>query len=117
VEVRNLEPIDRIAVSKKFLRNPKDYFCFQADGNSMIPEVEHGDYVILVKAFSFENLEGKIIAVNSPDGITLKRYIVNHDEKRAYLAPINKAFGLIGLTDRHTVIGRLYLIIRHIYPD
>jgi SOS-response transcriptional repressor LexA len=111
------EPSEVIPISKKLLSNPDDCYCFKIAGNSMMPKILDGDYVILNKVFSFENLSGKIIAVNTGEGITLKRFIEDYQAKKAYLQPVNEAYNQIIMNEKHRVFGSLRLIIRHIFPD
>ncbi len=110
------EPLHVVPVSKKILPYPYNYWCFRVNGDSMSPEIEHGDYVVLNKTFDTNSLDGKIVAVRNSDGLTLKRLILDTKNKCSFLFPVNKHHSHIILDEEHTIVGALKLIIR-IYPD
>ena len=112
LHINNGEPVDYIPIHKSLLRYPYKYYCFPVNGTSMAPEIEHGDYVIIEERHDFADLDGQVIAVNSDDGLTLKRLILDHKNKCSYLLPGNKVFTPILMNETHKILGVLKLIIR-----
>ena len=106
-----------IQVLKKLIPDPYNYVGFKVTGNSMMPEVLHDDCVLIKKDLDGLNLDGKIVAVRTSDGITLKRLEINHKENCTYLYPINKDYSRITLFDDSIIIGSLALIVRLIKPE
>ncbi len=93
--------------------NPKDHFCFRVNGNSMHPVIMHGDFVVLKREFSFDDLDGRIIAVRSCDGITIKRLLLDHNNKVSLLIPLNQSYSPIILDSSYFIVGSLKQIIRN----
>lgn len=112
------EPTEFIEVSTTLLTLPPPYYVFKVDGESMLPVIHPGDYVVISNgAVGFKNnhLKGKICAFRTPDGITLKQYVDDRKHKTVWLFPINSAFSPIPFneyTETCTLIGVLVLSIR-----
>ena len=112
-DIREYEPLELLPISQRLLSNPNKYYCFVVNGDSMTPEIEHGDYVILSKRNTFDDdLDGKIVAVNSSDGFTLKKLVIDHQNRLSILFPLNKNHNYIILDDRHKIVGVMKMIIR-----
>ena len=107
-----------IPVLKSFISREDNCLCFKVNGNSMSPTIEHGEYVVLLKEYSATHLDNKIIAVQTDEGLTLKRLEIDHINKTSILKPINKDHKPIPINDKTHIIGSLKLIIRlRVYPD
>ena len=101
-----------LPIAKNLVSNPDDCYCFQVNGTSMEPEIADGDYVIISKIYDIERLDCKIIAVNSPEGLTLKELFYDTGTNQYFLRPINRLFKSIPLVDNAIILGCLKLIIR-----
>lgn len=111
-------PSEYIEVSSAFLTLPPPYYVFTVNGESMLPVIHPGDYVIIsngVVGFKNSHLNGRICAFRTADGITLKQYVLDRKHKTIWLFPINSAFSPIPFneyTETCTLIGVLVLSIR-----
>jgi SOS-response transcriptional repressor LexA len=105
-----------VYISQDFLSDIANTFCFRVSGNSMKPDILNGDVVFIQPNTDWKLLEDKIIAVRTIDGITLKRLVVNHELKQAFLLPINNEYKPIIPTNDDNIIGNLILIVRT-FPD
>ena len=104
--------MDIIPIHKSLLIPPFDYTGFVVNGSSMAPEVEHGDYIVIKMEKEFDRLDGNIIAVNSDEGLTLKRFLVDQENKCSYLFPSNRHYKPTKLNKSHYIVGVLKLVIR-----
>lgn len=118
-EVVEDEPKEYIEVSAALLQDqPPPYYVFTVDGESMLPVIHPGDYVILsggAIGFDTRHLNGRICAFLTADGITLKQYVLDPKQKTAWLWPINSSFHPVPYnkyTEDFTLIGVLVLSIR-----
>ncbi len=112
------EPSEFIEVSTTLLTLPPPYFVFRVDGESMLPVIHPGDYVVLsngIVGFKNNHLNGKICAFRTADGITLKQFVLDPRTRTTWLWPINSSFKPIPFTKDNpdlTLIGVLVLSIR-----
>lgn len=112
------EPSEFIEVSTTLLTLPPPYFVFRVDGESMLPVIHPGDYVVLsngIVGFKNNHLNGKICAFRTADGITLKQFVLDPRTRTTWLWPINSSFNPIPFTKDNpdlTLIGVLVLSIR-----
>lgn len=117
-EIIQDEPTDFIEVSTSLLTLPPPYHVFTVDGESMLPVIHPGDYVIIstgTVGVINHHLSGRICAFRTPDGITLKQYVLDPKHKTVWLFPINSSFNPIPYpkdTPDLTLIGVLVLSIR-----
>ncbi len=93
LEVYNDEPLGYIDVPLGMLHYPPPYYVFRVSGRSMEPWLMDGDTVVISRDWRGLKLRDKIIAFRTPDGITLKKYVV--DGRRAWLWPLNRDFSPI----------------------
>lgn len=118
IEVVQDEPTEFIEVSTTLLTLPPPYYVFKVDGESMLPVIHPGDYVVLsngIVGFKNNHLNGKICAFRTPDGITLKQFVLDPRTRTTWLWPINSSFNPIPFTKDNpdlTLIGVLVLSIR-----
>lgn len=106
-----------IEIPNAFLWDKYDnYFVFMVNGQSMEPTIFHGDIVVIHKRDDWFNLTGKVIAIRTADGITLKK--VQYDEKRRqiFLLPFNMNFDIIVLSEEElinvNIIGEMAMQFR-----
>lgn len=83
------EPLEYIDVPVSLLTLPPPYFVFQVEGDSMSPEIQPGDYVILSQDWRGIKLDGKICGFRTPDGITLKKVKFQPQGHITWLIPLN----------------------------
>jgi SOS-response transcriptional repressor LexA len=117
IEIPNAETWKYIEIPKAFLVDKYDhYFAFMVNGRSMEPQISHGDIVVIHKRDDWFNLTGKVIAIRTADGITLKK--VQYDEKRRqiFLLPFNMNFDIIVLSEEEliniNIIGEMAMQFR-----
>ena len=112
------EPSEFIEVSTTLLTLPPPYYVFRVAGESMLPVIHPGDYVVLsngIVGFKNNHLNGKICAFRTADGITLKQFVLDPRTRTTWLWPINSSFNPIPFTKDSpdlTLIGVLVLSIR-----
>ena len=112
------EPSEFIEVSTTLLTLPPPYYVFRVDGESMLPVIYPGDYVVISNGavgFKNDHLKGKICAFRTSDGITLKQLVLDPRTRTTWLWPINSSFNPIPYTKDNpdlTLIGVLVLSIR-----
>lgn len=83
------EPLEYIDVPVSMLTLPPPYFVFQVEGDSMSPEIQPGDYVILSQDWRGIKLDGRICGFRTPDGITLKKVKYQPQGQITWLIPLN----------------------------
>jgi len=110
------EPIRTIPIGKSLLPDATKCTCFRVNGQSMEPDILHGDYVIIKQTDNLTNLDGKVIAVRDPNGITLKVLFRDPLKRKYLLMPINPQYKPIPLDADYHIIGYLKLVIRQ-YSD
>lgn len=83
------EPKEQLYVPASLLFLPPPYYAFRVEGDSMSPSLEEGDYVILSRDWREIDVNGRIVGFNTPDGITLKKMVLQPRQKKGWLFPIN----------------------------
>lgn len=117
-EIVEDEPKEFIEISTSLLSEPPPYYVFTVNGESMLPVIYPGDYVVISNgALGFNNnqLNGRICAFRTADGITLKQYVDDKKHKTIWLFPINSTFKPIPFneyTETCELIGVLVVSIR-----
>lgn len=85
------DPLDRIAVSTKFIPfKSSEAFMVKAKGNSMLPKINPGDYVIAQKA-SKANDGDVIVCVNKGEAL-IKKMKAEKGSKNVILVSFNNEF-------------------------
>ena len=77
-------------VADEIKKRYRDAFAVQIDGNSMSPEIEHGDFVILSPSVSAEDGRPAVIQLVGQIGVTCK--ILRQADDQIHLIPINEQF-------------------------
>ena len=110
---------DKVDIPSAWLHNlsPDEFFVLQARGNSMMPKIEDGDYLLFRKCNSVSS--GTIAAILFADeSATVK--IVHYDSNEPWwmeLEPINKrGYSPIRIENEELehcrVLGQLYALVR-----
>ncbi|MDP2173544.1 MAG: S24/S26 family peptidase [Candidatus Cloacimonadaceae bacterium] len=84
-------------------------------GSSMEPQILSGDLVICSRDWRGIQINNRIMAFRTPDGITLKQLVLVPKQKTAWLMPLNHEFTPIPYTKDSsdlTMIGILDTLIR-----
>lgn len=79
-------------IPKSLLTFAPPYIVFRVRGDSMAPLVLPGDLVICSQDWRNIDINGKIMAFRTPDGITLKKLIDDHRHKTTLLVPLNSGY-------------------------
>lgn len=69
-----------------------NYMAFLVNGESMAPQINNDDIVLIHKTIDWETANGKICAVRVDGGITLKRVKLDHKRSALVLEPLNLDF-------------------------
>ncbi len=82
-------PIDRIAISTKLLMFPfKDAFMVKAKGDSMLPKINNGDFVIAQKSNQIKDSE-IVVCVNNEEALIKK---ISKKKDDVILVSLNSEF-------------------------
>jgi len=71
---------------------PNNHMVFVVNGKSMEPHISHGDIVVVRPEYDWQAVEGKVCAVRTEDGVTLKKVVFEPKKKRVILQPFNLEF-------------------------
>lgn len=113
-----IEPdqVEYLDVSTTALSMPPPYYVFTVDGESMLPVIYPGDIVVISGTWKGMELDGRICAFRTADGITLKQYVLDVKQKTTWLFPINSRFHPVAYnkdTPDLTLVGVLTLLVRY----
>ena len=102
-----------IPISKRILQSPNDCDILRVNGDSMMPDIEHSDLVVIRRETDWMHCNNKIVAVRNSDGLTLKKLM--HDERKgtALLLPSNKRYLPIMVDDSCQLCGYLIYLMRY----
>jgi len=92
LEVYDAEPLGWVEVPRSLLGYKPPYFVFRVRGESMEPLILEGDIVICSRCWEGVNLQGRIMAFRTCDGITLKKLVDDHQRRITWLMPLNNEF-------------------------
>ena len=101
-----------IPISKATLPNPDQCDILRVNGDSMYPEIEHSDLVVIRQETNWENCNNKIVAVRNDDGITLKKLVIDTNKRSAQLIPSNRKYFPILVDESCVLCGYLILLVR-----
>ena len=102
-----------IPISKKILNNPKEVDILRVNGDSMMPDIEHEDLVIIRKEHDWQLCRNKIVAVRNDDGNTLKKLVIDDRTRSALLVASNKNYPPIVVDESCYLCGYLLLLVRY----
>lgn len=109
------QPHQLIQVPVSLLTLPPPYWAFRVEGESMSPHIIQDDIVVLSRDWHSLDLHDRICGFRTPDGITLKKLMVQPRKKTAWLMPLNHSYHpqeYTRDTQDLTLIGVLVLLIR-----
>ncbi len=99
LEIPNLQD-ETVPVPSYFIKgNPKNYHVGIANGNSMEPEIKHGDWLLLKQCKDWEQANGKVVAVIIGGEVTLKKLEKHDKAKILILKPFNSDYRNIIITE------------------
>jgi SOS-response transcriptional repressor LexA len=102
-----------IPVAKRILHNPSDVDILRVNGDSMMPDIEHEDLVIIKKEVDWQACRNKIVAVRTDEGITLKKLVLDDRKQSALLIASNKNYHPIVVDESCYLCGYLLLLVRY----
>lgn len=109
------ERLKTYALDRALIPDVSDYFCFQVNGHSMEPGIEHQDIVLIKKDSSWQDKDRIVCAVRTDGEIALKRIIHAEKDKILYLVSDNRNYPPIAVDPKHSdviLIGTLQMVIR-----
>jgi SOS-response transcriptional repressor LexA len=117
LEITDIEPLDYVTLDRSIIRYPDDYVAFQVDGDSMFPEIKHGDVVLIHRRYDYGSLHQSIIAVQINGENTLKIIHVDDAHRQSILYPINSRKHRSIVLDEDTadnviILGQLVMLVR-----
>ena len=102
-----------IPISKRILHSPHDVDILRVNGDSMMPDIEHADLVVIKKEYNWDVCRNKIVAVKNDDGLTLKKLVIDERKRSAMLVASNKNYHPILVDESCYLCGYLLLLVRH----
>jgi SOS-response transcriptional repressor LexA len=111
------ESMQFIEIPKSFLSDVTEQFCvLTVNGRSMEPNIHNGDIVVIQRRNDWYNLSGKICAVRTRDGITLKKVQLHEAKKEVFLIPLNNTFEIMALSEEELegvhIVGSMVMQFR-----
>jgi SOS-response transcriptional repressor LexA len=111
------EFMKHIEIPKSYLSDdPDNYTVFRVNGKSMEPVINHADIVVIHHTTYWNEMNGKVCAVRTEDGITLKKVQFDDEKQQIILQPFNLDFKVQILDpnqdDRILIIGPMALQFR-----
>ncbi|MDY6915958.1 MAG: S24 family peptidase [Candidatus Cloacimonadota bacterium] len=95
-EIQAAEIDDYIMVDSHSLPGDfKEYFAFNASGNSMHPYISHGDVVIVKHSNDWQQADERVCVINYDGEVTLKKVNLFSEGKKILLSPYNTEFSPI----------------------
>ncbi|MCF7861581.1 helix-turn-helix domain-containing protein [Candidatus Woesearchaeota archaeon] len=117
VKNHDADPMKYIEIPRAYLTDQEKTYCaLRVLGNSMSPRISDGDIVVIHESADIHNLNGKICACQTPDGITLKKLQLDEEKKRVLLRPLNQEYDVIVLEEYELetfrILGEMALLFR-----
>ena len=115
IQVYEEEPLETLQIPASLLPLPPPYFAFRVEGESMSPFIMDGDIVILSRDWRGLKLHNRICGFRTPDGITLKKLVLQATQMTAWLMPLNHGYDPVPYnkdTEELVMFGILVLLIR-----
>ncbi|GAB1365358.1 MAG TPA: XRE family transcriptional regulator [Candidatus Cloacimonas sp.] len=93
-----------------------DYIAMRVNGRSMEPDIRNQDVVLIRQSSEWRKLAGKICAVRIDGEITLKKLMLDDENRMIVLVPLNEDFQPILVNPENhrdiTLIGSLFYLFR-----
>jgi repressor LexA len=84
-------PIDRVPISTKFLSFPANKaFMVKAKGDSMLPKISNGDFVIIEQVSKIEN--GQMVLCVNDEKVLIKKIKQQNKKDKVILVSLNPEF-------------------------
>lgn len=115
IEAFDVEPEEHIAVHISMLPVAGPYYAFRVSGDSMAPYITTNDLAIVTQSWHDLDIQDRILAFRTHNGLTLKRFHIEKGRKFSLLIPLNPSYPIIKYSEddpEYTVLGLLLLIIR-----
>jgi SOS-response transcriptional repressor LexA len=115
IEAYDVEPEEHLTVDPTLMPLPGPYYTFRVSGDSMAPHIISGDYAIVTRAWHDLDIQGRVCALRTIDGLTLKRFYHHARGRYALLIPLNPAYDIVKYTPTdpdYELVGLLVLLVR-----
>jgi SOS-response transcriptional repressor LexA len=115
IEAYDVEPEEYLTVDPTLMPLPGPYYTFRVSGDSMAPHIISGDYAIVTRAWHDLDIQGRVCALRTIDGLTLKRFYHHARGRYALLIPLNPAYDIVKYTPTdpdYELVGLLVLLVR-----
>lgn len=89
----NYEPLQHIEIPRTYLKDKvEEYILFRVNGQSMEPNIEHNDLVLVKRCDEWRLADNKVCAIRVEGGVTLKRVQLDPQRAQVLLHPFNLDF-------------------------
>ncbi len=115
IEAFDVEPDEWLTLHPSLLDAPGPYLAFKVSGESMAPYILNNDYAVVTQAWHHLDINERICAVRTIDGLTLKRFMMERKKRRMALIPLNPLYPIMQYDEHspdYTVIGLLVVVVR-----
>ena len=110
------EPIETITVDKYLVDNRDQYIGLRVNGESMEPDIKHGDMLLIRKDCTWKEAMQQIVAVRVEGEITLKRLHLDEKNEMIVLNSTNQSYPPIVIDPEHVndiqIVGKLAYLFR-----
>lgn len=115
IEAFDVEPDEWLTLHPSLLAVPGPYLAFKVSGESMAPYILNNDYAVVTQAWHDLDINERICAVRTIDGLTLKRFMIDKRKRFMALMPLNPLYPIMQYDEHspdYTVIGLLVVVVR-----
>ena len=115
IEAFDVEPDEWLTLHPSLLDAPGPYLAFKVSGESMAPYILNNDYAVVTQAWHHLDINERICAVRTIDGLTLKRFMMERKKRCMALIPLNPLYPIMQYDEHspdYTVIGLLVVVVR-----
>lgn len=115
IEAFDVEPDEWLTLHPSLLAVPGPYLAFKVSGESMAPYILNNDYAVVTQAWHHLDINERICAVRTIDGLTLKRFMMERKKRCMALIPLNPLYPIMQYDEHspdYTVIGLLVVVVR-----
>lgn len=115
IEAFDVEPDEWLTLHPSLLAVPGPYLAFKVSGESMAPYILNNDYAVVTQAWHDLDINERICAVRTIDGLTLKRFMMERKKRCMALIPLNPLYPIMQYDEHspdYTVIGLLVVVVR-----
>ena len=111
---------DSVDIPRSYLhgREPKDYFVLRVEGDSMYPDYQDGDHVLVFRQSTMDRSGQVGVVVYGDEHATLKRVEYVPGEDWVKLCPVNPQYPPVTIRDEElthcTVLGVAKLVVREV---